>query len=370
MRSVPIKQCLKKSVAEFLKKEAPYDIVKEIYESEDGYSPKMWKKMSQLDWLGVPFQEEYDGLEEPFMSLCLVLEEMGKAGFPSPYFSTVVLGGLTILAGGNDKQKEKILKKVIKGKQIIATALYQDTIGYDFSSTNVSAKKADDVYVLNGENLIAHDANIAGIIIVPAETENGITLFLLDAKADGVKVTRIKSIGNDNLCTVDIKDVQVKHEDMLGQDGHGEDILKKVVDKAIVAKCAEMLGGCAAAIDLAAKYARQRIQYGVPIGGQQAIQHRLADMQIAYDTCLHYFYKVVWMIEENMEFEMDAYALKAKLSECSNFIGYHAVRIHGGVGLTDEFSVALYFRKAKASEFNLGDPLSLYEKVAESLLDN
>lgn len=363
-------EMLKKSIAEFLRKESTFDIVKEIHESKEGYSKKLWKKMSQLDWLGIPFPEKYDGLEEPFMSLCLVLEEMGRYAFPSPYFSTVVLGGMAITYGGSDKQKEKLLQKIIRGKLIIAMALYEDAIGYDTTSTNVVSEKAGKGHVLNGKDLFVHDANIADLIIVPAKTNEGNTLFLVDTKASGIEVTLMESLGDDNLCRVDINDSLVKQDAVLGEIGSADQILKKVMDRAIVAKCAEMLGGCEAAIDQATKYARDRFQYGVSIGGQQAIQHRLADMKIAYDTCLHYYYKVVWMIEEDMDFTMDAYALKAKLSECFNFIGYHAVRVHGSVGLTDEFPVSMYFRKAKASEFCMGEPMDLYEKVAEQLLDN
>jgi len=358
---------LRKSVAEFLKKECPSDVVKEIEDSDEGYSAKLWKKMAQLEWMGIHFPEECEGFGDPFMDLLIIVEEMGKAAFPSPFFSTVVLCGLTIMEGGSDKQKKDLLSKIAKGKLIMALAQYEEDASYLPSEVQMPATATGDNYILSGKKMFVMDANIAEKLIVAARTGEGISLFLVNGDDPGITIRKMPTIGKDNTCEVVFDNVSVSKDDMIGEPGQGEEILNRVLEKATVAKCAEMLGGCQTAIEMSADYARNRVQYGVPIGAQQSIQHYLADMQIAYDTSINLFYKVAWMIDEGMDFLTDASALKGRLNEMYNFVADRAVQIHGGVGTTREFDIGLYFRRAKAFELMLGDSQYHYERVAQGL---
>ncbi len=359
---------LRKSVAEFLTKECPYDIVKEIEDSEEGYSLKMWKKMAELGWMEGYYPEEYGGYGDPFIDLLIIMEEMGKMAFPSPFFSTVIQSGLCILEGGTEAQKKELLPKITGGKLIMALAQYEPEASYRETGINMAAELSGDQYVLNGIKMFVVDANIADKLVVAARVADaGVTLFIVDAGDPGITCTKLPTVGMDNNCEVIFKDVKVSGDDVLGKPGEGWDILERMFPRAIVAKCGEMLGACKAALDMTSAYAKERVQYGKPIGGFQAIQHFMADMQLAYDTGINYYYKVAWMLEEGVDASKEVSALKAMVNENYKFISERGVHIHGGIGCTREYNVGLFYRRAKASEYVMGDTDYHYEKVAQAL---
>ena len=189
---------LRKSVAEFLVKECPYDIVKEIEESEEGFSKKMWKKMAELGWMELYFPEEYGGYGDPFMDVLIIMEEMGKMAFPSPFFSTVIQCGLVLVEAGSDAQKKATLPKIAQGKMIMALAQYDEDASYLESGINMPATTSGDGYVLNGTKMFANDANIADKLIVAARTDEGVTLFLVNAKDPGITCAKIPTSAMDN----------------------------------------------------------------------------------------------------------------------------------------------------------------------------
>jgi len=360
-------EMLRKSVAEFLKKECPFETVKEIEDSQEGYSPKLWKKMAKLEWMGICFPEEYGGFGDPLTDLLIVMEEMGKRAFPSPFFSTVIECGLTIMEGGSEKQKKDLLGKIAAGKMILGLARYEEDADYHLSGINMQAVPATGKWVLNGTKLFVNDANIADKLLVIAKTESGLTFFIVDTQAKGIKISRMPSIAHENTCEVVFENVTVSEDEVLGAVGKGEEMVKKVEQKILIAKCAGMLGGCLSALEMTTEYAKTRVQYGTPIGGNQIIQHYLADMKLAYDSSINFFHKTAWMIDQGIDALQEASALKAYLNESYNFITDRAVQIFGGVGTTREFDIGLFFQKAKASELTLGDTEYHYEQVAQSL---
>jgi len=358
---------LRKSVTEFLTKECPYEKVKELEESEEGYSPKLWKKMAELGWLEMILPEDLGGFGDPFLNIVIILEEIGKASYPSPYFSTVIQCGLILVEAGSDAQKKELLKKIADGKLIMAYAQYEEEGSYLASGINMSAKLSGDEYVLNGTKMFVNDAIVADKLIVAAKADQGITLFLVDAKASGVACSKIPTIAMDASSEVVFDNVKVSKNDVIGEPGKGWEIIESVSTKLVVAKCAEMLGGCKKSIDMTADYAKQRVQYGKPIGGFQIIQHYMANMLLAYETCNNYLYKVVWMIDETVECAQQVSALKAQVNEAYKYISERGVQIHGGVGTSREFDIGLFYRRAKAFEFMMGDTDHHYEKIAEAL---
>jgi len=361
-------EMLRKSVVEFLKKECPFERVKELEESDAGYDPKVWKKMAELGWMELYFPEEYEGLGDPFINVVIIMEEMGKAAFPSPYFSTVVVCGLILLEAGSEKQKKAFLPKIASGKLIMALAQYEQEAGYLEIGIQMPAKQDGDNYLLNGTKMFAMDANIADKMIVAAKVEGaGTTLFLVDAKDKGVTVRKIPTIGKDNTCEVVFDNVSVSKDDIIGEPGNGWDILEKTGNKAIVAKCAEMLGGCKESIDMTAGYAKQRVQYSTPIGAFQAIQHYMANMKLAYDTSINYLYNVAWLADQGTLTNLESSTLKAQANEQYKFITERGVQIHGGIGTTREFNIGLLYRRAKAFEFVLGDTQHHYGRIAQAL---
>ena len=361
-------EILRKSIAHFLAKECPFEQVKEIEDSSSGYSVKIWKDMANLGWMELPFPEKYGGLGSPFIDLIIVMEEMGKKAFPSPFFSTVLQCGLIILENGSEKQKEEILPKIADGSLIMSLAQMEEEGSYKKTGINMQAQQNGETFVLNGTKLFVMDANIAERLIVAVYLpERGITLFLIDADMEGISCSKMQTVGKDNNCVVSFKDVKTTENDMIGNPGEGWTILEKMAEKATVAKCAEMLGGCRESIDMTVAYAKQRQQYGHPIGGYQAIQHYLANMKVAYDTGLYYLYKVAWMLDNNMDATREISSLKAHVNEQYKFITDRAVQIHGGVGTTREFNIGLFYRRAKACEYIMGDTDYHFEKIADIL---
>jgi alkylation response protein AidB-like acyl-CoA dehydrogenase len=361
-------EMLRKSVNEFLSKECPYEVVKEIEESDEGYDNKLWKKMVQLGWMESCFPEEYGGCGDSFLDLVILMEEMGKAALPSPFFSTVALCGQTILVGGNEKQKKELLQKIMQGKLIAAMAHLEESAGFSEAEIHLTAEPSGNNFILNGKKLFVQDANIAHkLITIALVPPKGLTLFMVDSKNPGLFVAKMPTIGMDNQCEVVFKNAEVSQSDMIGQQGKGWGILKQVFRKATIAKCAEMVGGCRAALDMTKKYAKQREQYGKPIGAFQVIQHYMANMLMGYDTTYNYLYKVAWMSDHALDVAREVHALKAQCNNQYKYITERAVQIHGAVGTTREFNVALFYRRAKAAEYILGDSEYHYEKLAEAL---
>lgn len=360
-------EMLRKSVAEFLVKECPFDTVREIEDSEEGYSPKLWKKMAKLGWMELYLPEEYGGLGDPFQDLTIILDEMGKKAFPSPFFSTVVQCGITLIEGGSEKQKEELLPKIASGKLIMSLAQLEEEASYLESGIQMPAQLSGDEYSLNGKKLFALDANIADKLIVAAKTEEGVSLFLVDAQDPGVTCRKLGAIGKNNCCELVFKDVKVSKDALIGQPGQGWEILEKMSSKATVAKSAEMLGGCYESIDMTTVYAKQREQYSTPIGGFQAIQHYLANMKLGYDTSYYYLHKVAWMTDEGIDTTKEVSALKAQVNEQYKYITERAVQIHGGIGTTREFNIGLFYRRAKAFEYIMGSTDYHYDILADAL---
>jgi len=360
---------LRDSAVKFLRSECPYSKVKEIEETKEGYSPELWNKMVELGWTGLPFPEEYGGYGGQFTDLVIIMEEMGKMAFPSPFFPTVIQSGFTILEGASESQKQELLPQISEGSLTMTVAQYEEDASYEEHGINLKAEADDGGYILNGTKMFVLDANIAQKIIVAGRTNEGVTLFLVKADDPGISISKIPTIAMDNTCEVILKEVKVSKEDVIGAPGQGWKILAKMNEKAAIAKSAEMIGGCKACIDMTAAYAKERIQYGKPIGGFQIIQHYMANMLIAYDTIWNYLYRVTYLVDEDEDYSLEASVLKSRTNENYLFISDRAVQIHGGIGTTREYDVALFMRRSKAYEFVAGDTDFHSEKITAGILE-
>ncbi len=360
---------IRKSAGEFLKKECPYEKVKELEESEAGYDHKLWKKMAELDWQASCFPEAYGGYGGSFVDVIILMEEMGKMAFPSPFFSTVIQCGQLVLLGGTEKQKKSYIPRLIDGDLIMALAQYETDGSYDPEDITMKAVTDGNYTILNGTKLFVTDANIAHKLIVAAKTgAEGLSLFVVDAQDPGIAVTKMPTIGKDNNCEVIFTDVKVSRENILGSPGGGAALLVQMNTRAMVAKAAEMLGGCKAATDMTIAYAKQRKQYGMPIGSYQVIQHYIANMLMEYDTASNYLYWVAGMVDAGEDYAMDAAALKACVNHGFKYVSERAVQIHGGLGTSREAHVGLFYRRAKSCEFVCGDTRTHQERVFQGLL--
>jgi len=366
-------EILRSSAKNFAEKECPKDMVRKIEESDDGYSPDIWKKMAELGWMGIAFPEEYGGYGGDFMNLIVLMEEMGRNILPSPFFSTVVLCGLTILEGGTEEQKKEYLLKIISGEIIMTLALYEPNASYNASGITVTAVSKDDGYVINGTKLFVTDANIADTLLVVARTddtdnpEEGVTILLADSKTTGISCSKMPTIGSDNMCELVFDNVEIPKGNVLGEVGKGWSTLKRSSEKAIMAKCAEMLGGTEASLDMTNAYAKERVQYRMPIAKFQVIQHYLANMWIKVDTSKNILYEASWMVGQDIPCSQKVFAAKSWINEAYKFVTERGIQIHGAVGTTREGDIGLYYRRAKAAELILGDTNHHLEKIAQEL---
>jgi alkylation response protein AidB-like acyl-CoA dehydrogenase len=366
-------EMLRKSAREFLSKECPKKLVRELDESDTGFSRDLWKKMAELGWIGLPFPEKFGGNGGTLFDLIVLLDEMGYNIVPGPFFSTVVLSGFTLLEAGSDEQKQSYLSKICSGEMVMTFALTELDGTYLPESIETAAKNKGNHYVLNGTKLFVPDANIADFMLVAARTksssklEEGISIFLVDAKSPGVRVTLLKTLGRDKLCEVVFEDVKVPEKSLVGKLDGGWPIIKSILRKATVAKCAEMVGGAQASLDMAVNYAKERVQFNRPIGSFQAIQHYCANMVTDVDGSRFITYKAAWTESEGLPSDMEVSMAKAWTSEAYKRVAVLAHQIFGAIGFTMDHDMHLYFRRAKAGELAYGDADFHREIVAAQL---
>lgn len=363
-------EMIKKTACDFLADKCPKTFVTQMEESETGYSRELWQEMAELGWMGLAFPEKYGGGDMDFLDLAVLLEEMGRACLPGPFFSTVVLGGLPILDVGSEEQKQEHLPKLIRGEKIFTLALtepgYQN---YDASSVTVEATPDDGNYIINGTKLFVPDANIADYLICVARTkpENGITIFLADTKNPRINCTILKTIAGDKLCEVVFDQMPVPKANILGQLNPGWSAVQKIIERAAVGKCCEMVGNIQRVLEMTVDYAKERKQFDRPIGSFQIIQHYCADMATDIDGARFSTYQAAWMLSEGLPCTKEVAIAKAWIGEASQRVIALAHQIHGAIGVTIEHDLHFYTRRAKAAELAFGDTDFYREVVAREM---
>jgi alkylation response protein AidB-like acyl-CoA dehydrogenase len=364
---------LRISARDFLTKECPKAKVREMAVDERGYDPQMWHSMAELGWMGLIFPEEYGGMGASFVDLVILMEEMGRNILPSPFFSTIALCALSLLEYGSSEQKTKFLPQIAKGEAIWTFALAESSGRCKASEVRLRAVPKGANHVLEGHKLFVTDAHVADYILVVGRTgdgerpEDGITLFIVDAKKPNVRMEMIPTIGGDRQFKVSFDKVTVSKDDILGKVGKGWDILDFVLRRAAVLKCAEMSGACQAVLDMTASYAKERVQFGRPIGSFQAVQHKLADMLIDVEAVQYLLYQAAWGISVGSPMPGQISAAKAKANEAYQRICIEAIAAHGAIGYTVDHDVGLYYRRVKAAEFAAGDTDWHKEMIATEL---
>ncbi|MDP7241077.1 MAG: acyl-CoA dehydrogenase, partial [Dehalococcoidia bacterium] len=288
-----------------------------------------------------------------------LLEEMGRACLPGPYFSTVVLAGGAIMEAGSEEQKQKLLGEISEGKLIATLALTEPSASYKANDIQVTAAAEGGGHVINGTKLFVPDANVADVMVVVARTggqgAEGLTLFLVDPKASGVSITQLKTIASDKLCEVTFDKVKVGQDAVLGEVGKGWPMVETVLQKAAVAKCAEMVGGAQQVLEMTVNYSKERVQFGRPIGSFQAIQHHCANMAIDVDGSRFISYQAAWMLSEGMPSTKEVAMAKSWTSDAYRRLTALGHQVHGGIGFTKDHDMQLYYRRAKAAEVTFGD---------------
>lgn len=364
---------LRNSARDFLSTECDKAMVRQIEESEEGYSPEMWRKMAELGWQGLLIPEEYDGMGMGLMDLVVIFEEIGHNVLPSPFLATVALGTPHIVEAGTEEQKKDILPRVTSGEAILTLALTEPSVGYAADCVELKAEAQGDSFVLNGTKLFVEFASASDYMVVVARTrsggdpEDGITLFLVDSNSPGIEIEPFATTGMDKQCEVVFDNVSVPKGNIIGELDKGWPVVAKTLEKATVAKCAEMLGGMQAVLDMSVAYAKERVQYGRPIGSFQAIQHMLADMYLRVDMSKNILYQAAWMVSEGLPAAEKVAIAKGWCNEAYKKVTEDGVQVHGAIGTTRDHDMGLYYRRSKAAEPTFGDTEDQREVVAQQL---
>jgi len=358
---------LKQTARDFLVAECPSSLVKEMASDDRGYTAEMWRKMAELGWMGLAFPVEYGGTGGSFLDLAVLLGEMGRACLPGPFFSTVVLGGMTILELGNEKQKQELLPMIAKGELIITLALTEPGGSYSTSEMTVAATADGDNYIISGTKLFVPDAHIADYIICAAKTAKGVTLFLVDSKSPGISYSLLKTIAGDKQCEVVFNKVKVPQDNILGDLGQGWIQLQSILRRASIAKCAEMVGGAQQVLEMTIDYVKQRVQFGQPIGAFQAIQHHCANMATDVETSKFITYQAAWRLSEGLPCNQEAAMAKAWVSDAYRRVTLLGHQCIGGIGFMEDHDLPLYSKRAMGAETAFGDADFHREVVAQEL---
>ncbi|MEJ2165273.1 MAG: acyl-CoA/acyl-ACP dehydrogenase [Desulfobacterales bacterium] len=364
---------LKRSAREFLKKECPPSLMRELKDDPRGYPAKMWDRMADLGWTGVMIPEKYGGTGGSFLDLCILQETMGEACCTGPFFSTIVLGAAAVGMAGTEAQKEFILPRIADGSIILALAVTEPGTWYGTENIHLAADWNRGDYILDGTKLFVSNAHLADYIICAARTEasgqpaEDLTLFLVDTKISGVDSRLMQTLAYDKQCEVIFDRVRVPRDNVLGEVNRAGVLLESLRQMAVLAKCAELVGCIQTAFDMTVAYAGQRKQFGRPIGSFQAVQHHCANMAVDVDGSRFLTYQAAWKISHGLAAGQAVAMAKAWTSAAARRVTSLAHQIHGAVSFTEECDVHLYYRRAKAGEVAWGDAAYHLEQVARHL---
>jgi alkylation response protein AidB-like acyl-CoA dehydrogenase len=358
---------LRKTVRAFMESKSAEAAVRELMETEEGYDAAVWKQAAeQLGLQGLAIPEEFGGSGYGFVELGIVLEEMGRALFTAPFFSTVVLAGTTLLQSGDEAAKQAHLPGIASGETIATLAVTEPNGKWDESGIEATATKSGDTYTINGTKSFVIDGHLANLIIVAAKTDGGTSLFAVEGDASGLTRTSLSTMDQTRKqAKLELKDVPGT---LIGAEGDGTAVLDKAFDLIVVGLAAEQVGGAQKVLEMAVEYAKVRVQFGRPIGSFQAIKHKCADMLLEVESAKSAAYYGLWCAsEDNDELPSVASLAKAYCSEAYFHAAAENIQIHGGIGFTWEHPAHLYFKRAKSSELLFGDPTYHREKLAQRI---
>jgi alkylation response protein AidB-like acyl-CoA dehydrogenase len=365
-------ELLRSTARKFFENECGSDTVRRLMETPEGISPDLWTKLAEQGWLGLVYPEAYDGMGLGLVDLVVLMEEMGRAVVPGPYFSAVLLGGLAIAEAGSEAQKKEWLPKIAAGDRRVALAWMEPSAQLGPAGVTLTAVEKGGRYTLSGTKLFVHDAHTADALVVAARTRpgagaDGVSLFLLPKGTKGLEVTLLPTMDQTRkLCEVALSDVTVGSDALVGAAGAGWAPLARVLDRATVALCAEMCGGAQKVLDMTVEYAKIRQAFGRPIGSYQGVKHRAADMLVDVENSKSITYYAAWALDEGVaEAPLAVSMAKAYVSDAYRRVAAAGIQLHGGIGFTWEHDLHLYFKRAKGSEFTFGDATHHRERVAQ-----
>ena len=368
-------QRLQETARRFLENECPLSDVREQESTDTGFSLPLWRKMADLGWLGLALPEQYGGYGLGHIDLVVLAKEMGRALCPSPFLPTAILAGGAIQAAGSEEQKQHYLPRIAGGQAVVAFALQEQSRYLDPRGIRARAAADGDGYVLNGTKTSVEFANSADRLLVVARTSeeapatDGVSMFLVDGRSPGITSRALGTLARDRQFKVTLENVRVPGSDLLGPDGGAWPLLEAVLQSGVVTFSAYMVGASERVHEMAVEFAKQRVQFGRPIGSFQAIQHYLAQSIteiIGAETMTYY---AAWSLDEGRPSR--EIVAKAKLLAGDTYKSASALgaQIYGGIGFNEDVDTTLFLRRGKQAQLSMGDSGYWEEVIAGEILD-
>src|SRR6516225_5185121 len=366
---------LRDSVERLLADHYGFDRRRSYLAEPNGWSRALWSQHAELGLLGLPFAESYGGVGGGPIEVMLVMEALGRVLALEPYLATVVLTGTALRLAGSEAQKSRILPQIAEGQMILAFAHGERQARYDLTDVLTTAKPTAGGWVLDGAKSVVAHGDSADRLIVSAriagerDDPDGIGLFLVDARANGVARRSYPMRDGTRAAEISLSGVEVARNDVLGEPGNALPVIERVVAAGIAATSAEAVGAMEAMHAITLEYLKTRQQFGKPIGQNQVLQHRAAEMLIAVEQGRSMAMLAAMTVDEPDPAERVHNIAMAKVGvgQASRFVAQNAIQLHGGIGMTEEYAVGHYFRRVMVIEHMFGDPAHHLSRLADQV---
>ncbi len=356
-------QMIVDSVAQFVRVESNVDRFREMRDSERGWDPNIWKRIADYGWLAVAFPESVGGIDGDFVDMALILEQLGRGLVPEPYIPSVVLAGSLLQRLGNPSQIKAVLQPMMEGDTSLALAYAERQSRYELADCRTRAARTGAGWTLDGEKVWVLNGHAADHLLVVARSSGeqldaaGVSIFIVAAEAPGLTRTSVKTMDGQRAAFVTLEGVTVGADALLGAEGAAFEALEWAIDRAAAAACAEGQGHLQELFQRTIEYLKQREQFGAKIGSFQALQHRAAEMLAETELCKGMMLLAALKVdsEDAEERRSEVSAAKAHLTSAGWFVQENSIQLHGGIGVTDEQDVGLYFKRLRVLQGLFGD---------------
>jgi alkylation response protein AidB-like acyl-CoA dehydrogenase len=362
---------LRESVDRFVGETCTAEHRRKTAAEPNGFSAAIWKQFADLGWLALPIAEEHGGLGGGAIEVGILMEAFGRGLVSEPYLSTVVIGAGLIASCGSEAQKQALLPKVADGSLHLAFAHAERASRFDPAAVETTATKTPSGFRLSGNKIAVLDGNAAHQIVVSARLVNAngssgkLCLFLVPAGAPGMSAHDYPRLGGGRACNLDLRDVHLPSDALLGNGGDALPAIEAVVDRAMAALGAEAVGIMQTLLDTTLEYTKIRKQFGRPLSANQVIRHRLADMAMQCDEARSLALRAALMADaEPTARGRAASGAKARIGKCARFVAEQSVQLHGAMGVTEELDIGLYFKRLLAFETLFGGSAHHYRRHA------
>lgn len=363
---------LQDTVSRLVREQYSFETRMKLMDSEPGFSRDLWRQYAEVGLLAIGLSEDAGGFGGG-IELMLVAQELGRGLVLEPYLACVVLSGCLIDKAASAEQKEDLLGRMSAGELIVAFAHGEPESRYDLAHVGTRAEQSGAGWKLDGNKSVVLHGEHADLLIVSARVSgdvrdrDGIGLFLVDPKADGVRTRGYQTIDGQRAAEISLDGVSVDQAAVLGEPGQAYSVIDYAVGRGIVALCAEAVGAMEVTNELTLDYLKTRTQFGVPIGSFQVLQHRMVDMQMALEQSRSMAILAASRVEpESSDREQVLSAAKYYIGKAGRFISEQAIQMHGGIGMTWEYSMAHYAKRLVMIDHQLGDTDFHLERFANS----